>query len=118
MFSVPGWSISADALKVQTEPIASKAATVDQSGPPIGTDKKRPRKRKRGLGLGGAVEVTPENLGDLWKRHIEENALDQSQSKRKRKKRKLENDEKGHAPEKNESVDGGSFEGFTEAEAD
>ena len=114
MFAVPGWSISADALKIQTEPITSKATTVDESGHPIATDKKRSRKRKRGLGLSAAVEVTAENLGDLWKRHIEENALDQSQSKTKKKKRKLESDEKGHAPEKNENVDGGSFEGFTE----
>ena len=116
MFAVPGWSISADTLKIQTEPSISKAATVDEPGHPIGTDKKRSRKRKRGLGSSSAVEVTGENLGDLWRRYIEENVLDQSHSKIEGKKNKPNNDGNGHTLEENEGVDGGSFEGFSEKE--
>ena len=114
MFAVPGWSISADTLKVQTEAKVSKIPTEYEPDHPNGTDKKRSRKRKRGHGLGNGVEVTEENLGDLWRKHVEEKGSDQSRPKKDGKK-----EEQSKEGERNplggvEDIDGGSFEGFSE----
>ena len=114
MFAVPGWSVSADTLKVQTEPKVSKATAEHKLHPPNGTDKKNSRKRKRGHGSSNAVEVTEENLGDLWRKHIEEKSSDRSRSKEEGKEAKQGNEGKGTAFEEIEGVDGGSFEGFSE----
>ena len=116
MFAVPGWSVSVDALKTQTGPNASQAATVHKSDHPVSTDKKTSRKRKRGDGSSNAVQVTDENLGDLWRRHIEEKSLDQSQPRKKEKKEDQSNEGKDAALEEFENVDGGSFEGFSEGD--
>ena len=77
MFAVPGWSVSASALKTQ---LVSK---VDQPGRDSKSfeGEKKSRKRKRGHGSGKGVEVTEENLGDLWKKHIEVESLHQSDDK-------------------------------------
>ncbi|KAF6224827.1 hypothetical protein HO133_010021 [Letharia lupina] len=117
MFAVPGWSISADALKVQTEPRSSKAATEHKHHNPIGTDKKKSRKRKRGTGSRNALEVTEENLGDLWRKYIEEKNSDQPRPKKEGKEAKQSKQntegEDGSLGEI-EDVDPGSFEGFSE----
>ncbi|KAL9137451.1 MAG: hypothetical protein Q9175_001340 [Cornicularia normoerica] len=114
MFAVPGWSISAESLKIQTEPKGSKAATEHKLDHPNGTDKKKSRKRKRGHGSSNTIEVTEENLGDLWRKHIEEKSSDQPRPKKGGKKAKQSNEGKNDALEEIEHVDGGSFEGFSE----
>ena len=116
MFAVPGWSVSADALRTQTEPNASQAAMVHKSDHPISTDKKRSRKRKRGEGASNAIQVTDENLGDLWRKHIEDRSLDQPQPKKKVKKENQSNEGKDDALGEIKNVDGGSFEGFSEGD--
>ncbi|KAF3360905.1 hypothetical protein VdG1_04770 [Verticillium dahliae VDG1] len=56
MFAVPGWSVSADALKPETQVKESAS---------------KPSKRKR-AGAGGAKqEVTTDNVANLWERVIE-----------------------------------------------
>lgn len=114
MFAVPGWSISADILKTQTGSNAPNTATVKRPGHPISTDKKKSNKRKRGHGSSNAFEVTDENLGDLWKRHIEEKSLDRSQTEKKENKVNKSNKGKDDALGEIENVDEGSFEGFSE----
>ncbi len=94
MFAVPGWSVSASALKTQLD---SKVHQPDRVSRSIETEKKS-RKRKRGHGSGKGNEVTEENLGDLWKKHIEADGLYQSENqiegniKRDKKTRKSEED--------------------------
>lgn len=116
MFAVPGWSISADTLKAQTEPQTSKAATEHKPHQPNYTDKKKSRKRKRGLGSSNAVEVTEENLGDLWRKYIEEKSSGQPGPKKEGKKSKQSNEEKDDVLEEIEDVHGDGFEGFSEEE--
>lgn len=119
MFAVPGWSVSADALKVQTEPKDSKAGTKQKPDHPNGQDKKKSRKRKRGHGPVSVVEVTEKNLGDLWRKHIDEKNSGQIRSKkegRKEKQSKRSNEGKDDALGEIEDVDEGSFEGFSEQE--
>ena len=113
MFAVPGWSVSAENLKVQTEPKVFKATAVHKLQSSNGTDKKNPRKRKRGHRSSNSVEVTEENLGDLWRKHIEEKG---SVSKEGGNEAKQGNVGKGTAFEEIEGVDGGSFEGFSQEE--
>ena len=72
MFAVPGWSISADILKTQTDVSAKKpekCPIADSNGtsPTIKTSKKR----KRGPEKGNATAITSENLAELWEKHIE-----------------------------------------------
>lgn len=114
MFAVPGWSVSADTLKAQTEPNVPKATAEYKLHPPNGTEKKNSRKRKRGHGSSNAVEVTEENLGDLWRKLIEERTSDRSRSKEEEKEAKQSNEGKGTAFEEIEGVDGGSSEGFSQ----
>ena len=115
MFAVPGWSISADALKTQTVSNTSKAATVHKPDHLNDPGKKKSRKRKRGHGSSSALELTDENLGDLWRKHIEEKNFDQTQQHEKKvKKRNQINGAKADVLEEIENVDEGSFEGFSE----
>ena len=94
MFAVPGWSVSASALKTQ---LNSKIQQLDRDSKSVETERKS-RKRKRGHGTGKGIEVTEENLGDLWKKHIEADALCQSENKiegsdeQDKKKRKSKKD--------------------------
>ena len=111
MFAVPGWSVSAETLKVQTEPKVSKATAEHKLHASHGTDKKNLRKRKRGHGSRNAVEVTEENLGDLWRKYIEEKG---SGLKEGGKEAQQGNEGKGTAFERIEGVDRGSFEGFSQ----
>ena len=70
MFAVPGWSLSASDLKTQTGPIPPLSQPqTRQDGeakpPPV---EKKSRKRKREH---KAVDVTAENVGELWQTVIE-----------------------------------------------
>lgn len=94
MFAVPGWSISADALKSQVEKQRLDATEVPGARTPDGIVKKS-RKRKRVHDSHKSTEVTAENLGDLWKKHIEQkdsksligNKEELGKSKNKKKQR-------------------------------
>ena len=114
MLAVPGWSISVDALKVQTEPEASKLATEHKPDHPNGADRKKSRKRKRGHGSSNALEITEENIGDLWRQYIEEKNVNQPKPKKEGEKQKQSNEGKDSTLEDTNDVDGGSFEGFPE----
>ena len=117
MFAVPGWSISADTLKIQTEQKASKAATEHKPDHLNGTDKKKSRKRKRGHGSSDALEVTDENLGDLWRKHIEEKSsiqVEPRKAEEKGKQSRQSHERKNGVWGGQQDVDGGSFDGFSE----
>ncbi|MCJ1450956.1 25S rRNA (adenine645-N1)-methyltransferase [Mycoblastus sanguinarius] len=114
MFAVPGWSLSADTLKAQVDPKASKALVNSNPDKQNGTDKKS-KKRKRGK----IVEVTEENLGDLWKKYVEEKGLGSvdrgiasNETRQKKKRRKGKENGGEEALEMTEDV----FEGFSEGE--
>lgn len=98
MFAVPGWSVSASALKSQ---LALKVEQPDHDSKAVDKERKS-RKRKRGHGSGKGIEITEENLGDLWKKHIEGNGLSQLENqieestKRDKKKRESEKDSTVH----------------------
>lgn len=69
MFAVPGWSVSASYLTTQTN-----EAIPTQSGPDAGQGEHsaRPsRKRKRGKSRQSDVDVTKNNLAELWEKFIE-----------------------------------------------
>ena len=120
MFAVPGWSVSADTLEVQTEPKASRAATEHKPHHLDATVKKKLRKRKRGHGSSSVVDVTEQNLGDLWRKYIEEKSSAHTlpkeegekgnQSQQHKQSKEGEND----TWQKLDEVDGASFEGFSE----
>ena len=117
MFAVPGWSVSASALKIQLD---SKVHRPDGNSKSFETEKES-RKRKRGHGSGKGVEVTEQNLGDLWKKHIEAGGLHPSDTKigvnieRDKKTRKSEKDSAiGSALEGNSSANGDLTEAFVE----
>lgn len=113
MFAVPGWSVSADVLKPQVDRNAhrpSDGATSEKLN-------KNPKKRRRGHGSGGDVEITEENLGDLWSKHVEKKTLDASDGntgfpgqKQKRKRRK----ETEVAFKEAKDVNGDTWEGFSD----
>lgn len=112
MLAVPGWSISVDALKAQTEPEASKLPSEHKPDHPNGTDRKKSRKRKRGHGSSNALEVTEENIGDLWRKYIEEKNIDQPRSKKEGEITKQGNEGKDNTLEDINDADVGSSEGF------
>ena len=117
MFAVPGWSVSASALKTQLD---SKVHRPGRESKSVETEKKS-RKRNRGHGSSEGIEVTEENLGDLWKKHIEADGLYHSDSeiqetvKRGKKKRKTEKDSTaGSALEGDPGANGDTSKGFVE----
>ncbi|MDI1488762.1 MAG: 25S rRNA (adenine645-N1)-methyltransferase [Ramalina farinacea] len=70
MFAVPGWSLSASNLKTQTAPIPSLTQSqAPQDGEANPTVEKKSRKRKREHNK--AIDVTAENVGELWQTVIE-----------------------------------------------
>ena len=97
MFAVPGWSVSASALKTQPD---SKVHQPDRDSK-FSEPEKKSRKRKRGHGAGKGIEVTEENLGDLWKKHIETDGLHQSINKLEGN---IKRDEKTRKSEKDSTV--------------
>ena len=70
MFKVPGWSIPIEKLKTQkaVKGLGTTANAQDDIGD-VGGEKKS-KKRKRGH-AGRGVEVTEENLGELWIKYFE-----------------------------------------------
>ena len=103
MFAVPGWSVSADALKTQEDPTNQKRISVTKVNGQNGPDKKS-KKRKRGHGQANGVNVTEENLADLWRKHVEggsqvadDAAGTTEKEKKKRRKEKVENRFEGPA---------------------
>ncbi|MCJ1478233.1 25S rRNA (adenine645-N1)-methyltransferase [Lambiella insularis] len=73
MFAVPGWSVSADVLKTQTNTLRSSGrnTAVSIDGNDLGKEVKLSKKRKRGTGDRSGSKVTEDNLAELWVRHIE-----------------------------------------------
>ncbi|MCJ1277341.1 25S rRNA (adenine645-N1)-methyltransferase [Puttea exsequens] len=69
MFAVPGWSVSTEGLKAQTESRHSQAIETRALNETNGTDP-RSKKRKRGRSSSKGIEVTGENLAELWRKHI------------------------------------------------
>lgn len=114
MFAVPGWSVSADALKTQKEPKSVRTAhnaeprdqnqdqDQDQNGGAGNVFTKKKRKRDHHKKNPEGPAVTDENLADLWKKYIEgkdtkagvEEVGTQAEGGQNRKKRKkVGNDE-------------------------
>ena len=102
MFAVPGWNLAASSLKTQinTKPLKATKGTASQTQKD--TTEKKSRKRKRGNGSTKNVEVTEENLGELWRKHMEgkipkgnknEKKDKEGRGKRKEKTRPEEGDE-------------------------
>ena len=115
MFAVPGWSVSTDTLKTQVEP---KSLKLNRGSEPAKVETKK-RKRKRGHALSKGIEVTEENLGKLWRKHIEgigiENLDDGGkriqERERKRRKRAQGRTEES-ALEETLGAHGATIEGF------
>ncbi|KAL3466320.1 methyltransferase-domain-containing protein [Aspergillus heterothallicus] len=62
MFAVPGWSVSASALKPQSEPSKAQNSTTESPKPNVNT---KSNKRKRD------DQVTKKNVDEMYRRHIE-----------------------------------------------
>ncbi|KAI9821293.1 MAG: 25S rRNA (adenine645-N1)-methyltransferase [Pycnora praestabilis] len=107
MFAVPGWSVSLSSLKTQTASPTNAAATPkpkQTDGEAADPVPGRSRKRKRGRDKPNGENVTPENLADLWEKHIEGKTDRQVNSSKRPKKD--EKDEPEHQRER--KVDGES----------
>ena len=96
MFAVPGWNISANNLKTQSEAIVSKAKP-GKSEPSHKSREKKSKKRKRGHSDEGGAQVTAENLEELFRKHLDGrpppepvNALAESPKKLTKKAKKAE----------------------------
>ncbi|KAL2872317.1 25S rRNA (adenine645-N1)-methyltransferase [Aspergillus lucknowensis] len=63
MFAVPGWSVSASALKPQTEPVKAQQP---QNNEPGKSNNAKSKKRKR-----EDDHVTKKNIDEMFRRHIE-----------------------------------------------
>ena len=107
MFAVPGWSVSAEVLKPQTETRKPVNHKTPESKVPNGTNQKS-RKRKRS---NTTVEITDENLGDLWKSVIEKKSLG---SKTDKKQFGEEEQIQKRGREKDDTAEEKAFEGFQE----
>ena len=70
MFAVSGWSVSANNLKTQTEPSPSQQ---NHDGSTRSGEKRTPKSKKRKRDHGGQsrVQITDDDLGDLWHKHLE-----------------------------------------------
>ncbi|KAL2830176.1 methyltransferase-domain-containing protein [Aspergillus pseudoustus] len=111
MFAVPGWSVSASALKPQSEPVKAQSQTTDS---PMPNAKAKSKKRKRD------DQVTKKNVDEMYRRHIEglskgpkpgkQSGTNSANPEKKRKKDlKQEVDSKG-VP-KSETLDAETTEG-------
>ncbi|KAL4807048.1 methyltransferase-domain-containing protein [Aspergillus unguis] len=88
MFAVPGWSVSASALKQQSEPQA-QSSTTESPKPNANASKKRKRND----------HVTKRNVDEMYRRHIEgltgqskPGKSNQAKPEKKRKKEQQKND--------------------------
>jgi ribosomal RNA-processing protein 8 len=112
MFAVPGWSVPAEALKTQGDPSARSVANLSKSAKPS-------EKRKRGHSQPIGIEVTSENLAELWEKHVEGKRKDNSHGKiegneeqKRKKRRKNKGPDSADAPKAN----GDDIDGIVEAE--
>ena len=101
MFTVPGWSLSADQLKPQIKDIIPTPASGSNSQIENGTPK-RSRKRKRAHNsTDNGTAAFKENLSDLWERYVEQketkSAGDDRQIRTKTRKKKREKSKDGTA---------------------
>lgn len=114
MFAVPGWSVSADTLQAQVELRGQKPPGAPNPTEISGAGKKS-RKRKRGYGSSRGVEVTDENLGDLWRKCIEEKSLGRlaGEPERGTKKKKKRRQREQEARKENVEADGDISQTFT-----
>jgi len=115
MFAVPGWSVPAEALKTQGDPGAQSAADLPSSE----AHSKPSQKPKRGHGHVDGIEITSENLAELWEQHVEGKRKGISLGKKvgneeqkKKKRRKNKGPDSADAPKAN----GDGINGIVEAE--
>ncbi|KAI9839295.1 MAG: hypothetical protein M1819_003290 [Sarea resinae] len=109
MFAVPGWSVSSSALTRQLDPNAKPAPDSSKLTGANAVVPKVTKKRKRNNG----PAVTADNLGDLWKKHIEKSsagiedgeAPSTSKDDKKRRKREKKDDKKEKVAESAVSKD-------------
>lgn len=90
MFAVPGWSVSAETLKTQTQAptnFSTKAVEPGTNGV-HSLEKKPTKKRKRGIEGKGGISVTGANLAELWEKHIEGKTNEIGDGSRKKQKKK------------------------------
>ncbi|KAG8531693.1 uncharacterized protein KY384_003325 [Bacidia gigantensis] len=112
MFAVPGWSVDPSTLKTQTVPKSSKSGKNGSQAQTAKAQKSKKRKRES-----HGPEVTQENVGDLYKKLIEENVKKtdlstadeqieerKSQKKQKRKRNKKEAKVDGELKESQPSI--------------
>lgn len=96
MFAVPGWAVSAQALVTQKEP--PKSSRKDAEGLT-----KASKKRKRAH----AIEVTEENVDELWRKKIEGEITGGQENEQRRKKGKKSKDDVKVAVQAVENIESG-----------
>jgi ribosomal RNA-processing protein 8 len=88
MFAVPGWSVSASALKTQvaesSKPAPNGSAALTHNGHE-GTAEKSAKKRKRNSGMSKQKDVNGNNLSDLWESVIEGKKKSEKHDKKRQK---------------------------------
>lgn len=109
MFAVPGWSVPAEALKTQADLSTQSAADLSKSSKPS-------HKRKRGHGPPNRIEITSENLAELWEKYVEGKSkgkssslgnVEGSEERKKKKRRKNKGPDGANASEANgDGIDG------------
>lgn len=89
MFAVPGWSVSASALKTQvaesSNPVPNNSTTAPTNNSQDGTDEKSNKKRKRSNGASKQKDVNGNNLADLWESVIEGRKKNKKHDKKRQK---------------------------------
>jgi len=107
MFAVPGWSVSASALKTQVAESLKSAPKTSTATPTNngedGTTEKSSKKRKRSSGTSKQKDVNRNNLADLWESVIEGK---KKTKKNEEKRQKVDEDTGSPVVEKLESNDG------------
>ena len=90
MFAVPGWSVSVETLRTQTQvPTNFLTEAVEPGTNGVDSQEKKPtKKRKRGIGGKGGISVTGENFAELWEKHIEGKTNELAEGSRKKQKKK------------------------------
>ena len=103
MFAVPGWSVSASALKTQVaEPSKPAAnAAVPANNGEDGTAEKSGKKRKRSSGKSKEKDVNVNNLAELWESVIEGR---KKSKKHDKKRQKVERDSETEKSDSNEAA--------------
>ena len=113
MFAVPGWSVSADALRTQTQLTAklSREAAPKVLNGTSGEETKSSKKRKRGSTQNHNATVTSSNFAELWQKHIEHRAPTKSTNDRPLDRGQKRNKGRKGLKGENEVSAGGDGEG-------